>query len=42
MESRLAPLVGTGNPNWTFTGDDLEGVGFSQDELRLPGRVRSR
>jgi SecD/SecF fusion protein len=36
IESRLAPLVGTGRPDWTFTGDDVESVGFSQDSRGYP------
>src|SRR5258706_4051256 len=36
IESRLAPLVGTGKPEWIFTGEDLEGVGFSQDQSGSP------
>ena len=36
METRLAPLVGTGNPLWSFTGDDLESVGFSSDQMGYP------
>ena len=36
IESRLAPLVGTGNKDWSFTGDDLETVGFSQDQMGYP------
>jgi SecD/SecF fusion protein len=36
IESRIAPLVGTGNPQWNFAGEDLEGVGFSQDQMGYP------
>ncbi len=36
IESRIAPLVGTGKPEWLFTGEDLEGVGFSQDQMGYP------
>jgi SecD/SecF fusion protein len=36
METRLAPLVSTGKPEWTFTGDDLDSVGFSQDNFGYP------
>jgi len=36
IESRLSPLVETGNKDWTFAGEDLEGVGFSQDSMGYP------
>jgi len=36
MESRLSPLVGTGKPEWSFAGEDLEGVGFAQDGMGYP------
>lgn len=36
IESRLEPLVGTGNPTWIFTGEDLDSVGFSQDQYGYP------
>jgi len=36
METRLAPLVDTGKPEWSFTGNDLDSVGFSQDQMGYP------
>jgi SecD/SecF fusion protein len=36
IEARLAPLIGTGKPEWNFTGDDLQNVGFSSDEFGYP------
>jgi SecD/SecF fusion protein len=36
METRLAPLVGTGNPEWGFTGEDLQNVGFGTDDYGYP------
>ena len=36
VETRLRALVGTGNPDWVFTGETLEAVGFSQDSYGYP------
>ncbi|MBK7643417.1 MAG: protein translocase subunit SecD [Planctomycetes bacterium] len=36
MATRLAPLVDTGSPDWVFTGENLDNVGFSQDRLGYP------
>ncbi len=36
LDTRLRALVDTGNPNWVFTGEKLETVGFSQDSYGYP------
>lgn len=36
VESRLVPLVRPNNPQWSFSGDDLETVGFSSDAMGMP------
>ncbi len=36
IETRLVPLVRPANALWNFSGDDLEAVGFSSDNMGAP------
>ncbi|MFM7281724.1 MAG: hypothetical protein ACKO32_08095, partial [Planctomycetia bacterium] len=36
VDSRLVPLVRPANALWNFSGDDLEAVGFSSDNMGAP------